>query len=73
MSQAACRKSLAACRKPLAARATLKLTNPGIHMETVIALDVGHSAVKVVADSGGHRQQLMFRSVAIPAFHISED
>lgn len=42
-------------------------------METVIALDVGHSAVKVVADSGGHRQQLMFRSVAVPAFHISED
>lgn len=42
-------------------------------METVIALDVGHSAVKVVADSGGLRQQLMFRSVAIPAFHISED
>ena len=39
-------------------------------METVIALDVGHSAVKVVADSGGHRQHLMFRSVAIPAFHI---
>lgn len=42
-------------------------------METVIALDVGHSAVKVVADSGGHRQQLIFRSVALPAFHIAED
>lgn len=42
-------------------------------METVIALDVGHSAVKVVADSNGHRQQLIFRSVAIPGFHISED
>lgn len=35
-------------------------------METVIALDVGRSAVKVVADSAGHRQQLMFRSVAVP-------
>jgi plasmid segregation protein ParM len=42
-------------------------------MDTVIALDVGHSAVKVVADAGGHRHHLMFRSVAIPAFPISED
>lgn len=41
-------------------------------MKTVIALDVGHSAVKVVVDSPAGRQSIIFPSVATPAIDLSE-
>ncbi len=41
-------------------------------MNTVIALDVGHSAVKVVADTPSGRHQFLFPSVASMAIELSE-
>ncbi len=41
-------------------------------MNTVIALDVGHSAVKVVADTPSGRHQFIFPSVATLAIELSE-
>lgn len=41
--------------------------------ETVaIGLDVGHSAVKMAFELGGKVQHVLFRSMAIPAFQISD-
>ncbi|MBK6616214.1 ParM/StbA family protein [Ottowia sp.] len=42
-------------------------------MTTVIALDVGHSAVKCIADSPSGRQQVVFPSVATAALELSEE
>jgi plasmid segregation protein ParM len=39
----------------------------------VIALDIGHSAVKLIASHNGQREELLFRSVVTPAIQISED
>lgn len=40
---------------------------------TVIALDIGHSAVKLIAAAGGRRERILFPSVVTPAFGISEE
>lgn len=42
-------------------------------LPTVIALDIGHSAVKVRAACDGRREQLIFPSVVSHAIHISEE
>lgn len=41
--------------------------------KTIIGLDIGHSAVKVVSVSAAGRREFMFPSVVIPAFSISDE
>lgn len=41
--------------------------------KTVIGLDIGHSAVKVVSVSSVGRHEFLFPSVAIPAFAITDE
>lgn len=41
--------------------------------QTVIALDIGHSAVKAMACAADRRERVMFQSVVCPAIEISEE
>ncbi len=41
--------------------------------KTVVGLDIGHSAVKVMARWSGGEKFIMFPSVAIPAFRITDE
>ena len=42
-------------------------------LQPVIALDIGHSAYKVIASANGRRERLLFPSVVTAAVEIAED
>jgi plasmid segregation protein ParM len=44
-----------------------------LNLQTVIALDIGHSAVKCFSHGDGRRERVFFPSVVTPAFAISEE
>ena len=44
-----------------------------MQLKTAIGLDIGRSAVKVVANAGGLYYRLTFPSLVCPAFHLSDD